>query len=178
MNNDRAQTDQWDPAIAVKPRGTELFIGYYSRQNDPTNNSLIMAYGAKGDVSNGLSNTTFECFPISSTSFPPLFNGTNDITNMQFDPLLPAATTLCFDVYGRICCVATPPEYPPAARCPAGDSVYNNSGPGIANWFQDDNTWADADTNYFYYAWSDRSRTCTNNFWWTWGSTKSWPYEL
>ena len=22
---------------------------------------------------------------------------------MQFDPLLPAATTLCFDVYGRIC---------------------------------------------------------------------------
>jgi hypothetical protein len=33
VNNDRTQTDQWDPAIAAKPRGTELFIGYYSRQN-------------------------------------------------------------------------------------------------------------------------------------------------
>ena len=96
------------PAIAVKPGGTELFIGYYSRQNDPVSNSLIMAYGAKGDVANGLSKATFECFPISPTSFPPLFNGTNDVTNMQFDPLLPAATNLCFDVYGRICCVEVP----------------------------------------------------------------------
>ena len=30
------------------------------------------------------------------------------------------------------------------------------------NWFQDDNTWADADGQFFYYAWSDHSRTWTN----------------
>jgi len=29
-------TDQWNPAIAVNPAGTEYyFIGYYSRQEDP-----------------------------------------------------------------------------------------------------------------------------------------------
>jgi hypothetical protein len=33
---------------------------------------------------------------------------------------------------------------------------------GNAHWFQDDNTWADADGSYFYYAWSDRSSICTN----------------
>ncbi len=184
MNNDRTQTDQWQPAIAVKPGGTKLFIGYYTRQNDPNSNSLIMAYDAKGDVANGLSNATFECFPISTTAFPPLFNGTNDITNMQFDPLLPAATNYCFDVYGRICCVyPTPTNRPPPTPCPAGDSPVA-TGSGQANWFQDDNTWADADTNCFYYAWSDRSRTWTNSFSWTSGTTNasggtvSWPMNI
>jgi len=35
VNNDGTQTDPWDPSIAVNPSGTELFVGYYSRQNDP-----------------------------------------------------------------------------------------------------------------------------------------------
>jgi hypothetical protein len=147
-NNDSTLTDQWNPAIAVKPGGTELFIGYYSRQNDPTNNSLIMAYGAKADVANGLTNATFTCFPISPTSFPPLFNGTNSPLNMQFDPVYPPTDFLCFDQYARV--VGLPP-------CLSGtkQDFYNS------NWFQDDNTWADADSNYFYYAWCDRSRTWT-----------------
>jgi hypothetical protein len=38
------------------------------------------------------------------------------------------------------------------------------TGLGNSNWFQDDNTWADADANYFYYAWCDRSGRWTNNF--------------
>ena len=118
VNNDRTETDQWDPAIAVKPGATERFIGCYSRQNDPITNSYIMAYGAKGDIANGLSNATFDCFPISPTWFPPLFCGTND-----------------FFIYA-----------------------------GAPNWFQDDNTWADAHTNYFYYAWCDRSRTWSSTF--------------
>ena len=136
----------------MKPGGTELFIGYYSRQND-ANNSLIMAYGAKGDIANGLANATFECFPISTNSFPPLFNGTNDLLNMQFDPVYPPTTYLCFDDYARAVCL--PSGKPP---CPPGDArLYYDS-----NWFQDDNTWADADSNYFYYAWCDRSSTWTN----------------
>ena len=154
VNNDATHTDQWDPAIAVKPGGTKVFIGYYSRQNDP-NNSLIMAYGAKGDIANGLANATFECFPISTNSFPPLFNGTNDPANMQFDPVYPPTPHLCFDEYARVAC---PPSGKPP--CPAGEAYeYYDS-----NWFQDDNTWADADSNYFYYAWCDRSRTWTNNY--------------
>jgi len=75
INNDRTQTDQWNPSIAVNPAGTELLIGYYSRQKD-AGNSMIMAYGAKGYITNGLANATFECFPISTNSFPPLFAGT------------------------------------------------------------------------------------------------------
>ena len=167
MNNDGTCTKQWDPAITVKPGGTELFIGYYSRQNDPTNNSLIMAFGATGDVSNGLSNANFNCFPISRTAFPPLFNGTNAATNMQFDPCYPpdGSIELCFDPYARAVCVV---PYEPLVPCPSTNDVaaYYNS-----NWFQDDNTWADADSNYFYYAWCDRSGTWTNDFWWT----TNWP---
>ena len=150
MNNDRTATDQWNPAIAVKPGGTGLFIGYYSRQDDPVNNSWIKAYGACGDIANGLANTTFDCFPISPTAFPPLFNGTNDPVNMQFDPVIAPGVYLCFDQYARVDCL--PSGRPP---CPSGDvRVHYNS-----NWFQDDNTWADADGNYFYFAWCDRSGT-------------------
>ena len=149
-NNDRTLTDQWDPAIAVKPGGTEFFIGYYSRQNAPANNSRIMAYGAKGDVANGLTNATFTCFPISPTSFPPLFNGTNSPYNMQFDPVYPPSTYLCFDQYARVVGLADP-------DCQTNATPHQY----FDWWFQDDNTWADADTNYFYYAWCDRSRTWT-----------------
>ncbi|HXP62109.1 MAG TPA: hypothetical protein VN829_16550 [Dongiaceae bacterium] len=155
VNNDHTQTDQWDPAIAAKPGGTELFIGYYSRQNDPASNSLITAYGALGNVANGLTKATFVCFPISTNSFPPLFNGTNAPASMQFDPVYPPSVGVCFDQYARAVCL------PGAGRpaCPTNSRylVYNS------NWFQDDNTWADADTNYFYYAWCDRSRTWTNS---------------
>jgi hypothetical protein len=35
------ETDDWQPAIAVKPDGSAVFIAWYDRRNDPTNNSLI-----------------------------------------------------------------------------------------------------------------------------------------
>jgi hypothetical protein len=109
-----------------------------------------MAYGAKGDVANGLTNATFTCFPISPTSFPPLFNGTNSPYNMQFDPVYPPSTYLCFDQYARVVGLADP-------DCQTNATPHQY----FDWWFQDDNTWADADTNYFYYAWCDRSRTWT-----------------
>jgi hypothetical protein len=151
VNNDHTQTDQWDAAIAVNPQGTELFIGYYSRQEDPTANSLIKAYGAKVyNIANGLANATIDCFPIGPTAFPPLFNGTNANQNLQFDPVYPTNDGLCYDQSARVVAI----DYP----CPS-NTLY---AAGLSYFFQDDNTWADADTNYFYYAWCDRSRT------WTW----------
>ena len=151
-NNDHTQTDQWDAAIAVNPQGTELFIGYYSRQEDTaTANSLIKAYGAKVyNIVNGLTNATIDCFPISPTAFPALFNGTNANQNLQFDPVYPTNDGLCYDQSARVVAI----DYP----CPSNTLFAG----GLSYFFQDDNTWADADTNYFYYAWCDRSRT------WTW----------
>jgi hypothetical protein len=165
VNNDRTKTDQWDAAIAVKPGGTELFIGYYSRQNDPVNNSLIMAYGAKGDVANGLANATFDCFPISPTAFPPLFGGTNASTTMLFDPVYPLAP-LCLNSNASVDCFPVQGDLPGGLVCPcdANDLLLFAAAQGLPNFFQDDNTWADADSNYFYYAWCDRSRTWTNTF--------------
>lgn len=151
VNNDRTTTDQWDPSIAVNAQGTELFIGYYSRQNDPTTNEWIMAYGAKAYITNGLSKATFECFPISPTSFLPVFAGTNSAANTwSFDPVWPAAN-VCLDtnavVTSASSCVAC---FMQNNDCTTNDYV---------NFCADDYTWASGDSNYFYYAWCDRSRT-------------------
>jgi hypothetical protein len=158
VNDDHTQTDQWDAAIAANPQETELFIGYYSRQEDPTSNSLIKAYGAKVyKIAGGLRSATIDCFPISPTAFPPLFSGTNAATNLQFDPVYPADepsyASLCFDQFARVDYLC------PGCFCSTNDVEVVAGNP---HFFQDDNTWADADTNYFYYAWCDRSRT------WTW----------
>jgi hypothetical protein len=166
VNNDRTPTDQWDPAITVKPGGTELFVGYYSRQNDASN-SWIMAYGAKGDIANGLSNATFDCFPISPTAFQPLFAGTTASSNMQFDVVYPAPQ-LCLDTNACAQCVpiwTTDSSGELSWLCTCNTNDLNiTAGLSYPNWFQDDTTWADADSNYFYYAWCDRSRTWTNTF--------------
>jgi hypothetical protein len=112
---------------------------------------LIKAYGAKVyNIANGLANATIDCFPIGPTAFPPLFNGTNANQNLQFDPVYPTNDGLCYDQSARVVAI----DYP----CPS-NTLY---AAGLSYFFQDDNTWADADTNYFYYAWCDRSRT------WTW----------
>ena len=157
INNDGTQTDQWCPAVTVKPGGTELFIGYYSRQEDPASNSWIRAYGAKGDVVNGLAKATFVCFPIGQTAFQPLFAGTNSLASMQYDPVYPADYPAegfaCWDAYARIACL------PSGTNCGCSNTVYARF--PNAHWFQDDNTWAEADSSYFYYAWSDHSATWT-----------------
>jgi hypothetical protein len=99
VNNDNTQTDQWNPSITVNPAGTELFIGYYSRQNDPVTNSWIMAYGAKACITNGLGKATFDCFPVSLTNFQPLFAGTNEVPQggWAYDPVWPQ-TNMCLDM--------------------------------------------------------------------------------
>jgi hypothetical protein len=68
-NTTSNDNDQWNPVIAVKPNGTQLFIGYYDRSAD-TNNTLINATGRVGAIdANG--NVTFgPPIQISSGSFP------------------------------------------------------------------------------------------------------------
>ena len=68
VNNDGTATDQWNPSVVINPVGTEIFIGYYSRQGDPSSNALIKAYGAKSNLTNGFATATFDVFPISATA--------------------------------------------------------------------------------------------------------------
>jgi hypothetical protein len=165
VNNDRTSTDQWNPSIAVNPAGTELFIGYYSRQEDPVTNSWIRAYGAKAYITNGLAKATFECFPIGLTNFLPLYAGTNAASNIwSYDPVWPQYE-VCLDtnaVYADLtgdCLACVWPTYPspPYPFC-TGCSTSDND----VHFCADDYTWAAADSNYFYFAWCDRSRIFGN----------------
>jgi hypothetical protein len=73
VNDDGTTTDQWQPAIAVKPNGTELFIAWYDRRNDPGNN-FIDTFGVVADINTATHAVAFQPnFRISSTSFPPVF---------------------------------------------------------------------------------------------------------
>ena len=153
VNNDGTQTDQWNPSIAANPLGTELFIGYYSRQNDPDTNSWFMAYGAKTFITNGLAFATFDCFPVSQTQFQPMFAGTNAAASVwAFDPVWPPGC-VCLDangVYdgGTACFILD---------CPP--SSYLSTASAYESFSADDYTWSNSDSNYFYFAWCDRSRT-------------------
>jgi hypothetical protein len=159
VNNDGTQTDQWDPSISSNPSGTELFIGYYSRQNDPVTNSWIKAYGAKAYITNGLNAATFECIPIAPTSFQPLFAGTSvpPTNTWAFDPVWPPGN-VCLDTNA----VADGQQGSNPTQCPAWP---NNGGDGFttsseyATFRADDYTWSASDSSYFYFAWSDCSRT-------------------
>jgi hypothetical protein len=148
VNNDGTATDQWNPSIAVNDSGTKLFVGYYSRQNDPANNSLIKAYAAKAHLANGFSTATFDVFPISSTAFPPLFPGTDASTppgdTWKYDHVW-VQTGVCFNSAAYV----VPCDNPSKFIGPVG-SPYQN-------FMADDYTWAAADDTYFYYAWCDRS---------------------
>jgi hypothetical protein len=154
VNNDGTTTDQWDPSVAVSPSGAELFIGYYSRQNDPNTNSLIMAYGAKANIAGGLGTATFDCIPVSVTSFPPLFAGTTapQQGGWAYDPVFPQAC-VCLNSYAKydgfdLNCAGS--------GCSGGDletAIPNN------HFSADDYTWVSADGNNFYFAWRDCSRT-------------------
>jgi hypothetical protein len=144
VNNDGTTTDQWNPSIAVNLSGTEIFVGYYSRQNDP-NNSWIMAYGAKANISGGLATATFDCFPIAPTAFQPLFAGTSApaLGGWAYDPVWPQVG-VCLDTTARY----------------AGTGACTNviTADTYVNFCADDYTWAGADSSFFYFAWCDRSR--------------------
>jgi len=146
VNNDGTQTDPWDPSIAVNPSGTELFVGYYSRQNDPVTNSWIMAYGAKAYITNGLASATFESV-FAGTSATP----SNPLT---YDPVWPPPG-ICLDgnaVFNGL--------HTPGVFCPLGVDGPKPDGTGTEymNFCADDYTCSAADALYFYFAWCDRTR--------------------
>jgi hypothetical protein len=134
VNTDGTATDQWNPAIAVNPTGTQLFVGYYSRQDDLYNNAL------------------FDPFPIRNTSFPPLFPGTTTSTpptsTWLYDHVW-AQENVCLDANAMVVNSCDP------NCCVTGEKV--TSGSDYRNFMADDYTWASADGIYFYYAWCDRS---------------------
>src|SRR5262249_17228629 len=50
VNDDATTRDQWQPALAVSPDGTRLFVGFYDRRLDSAN-SLINTYGTVATIS-------------------------------------------------------------------------------------------------------------------------------
>lgn len=147
VNNDGTATDQWNPAVAVNQAGTQLFIGYYSRQEDTNNNALIKAYGAKANITGAWGSVTFNVSAISTTAFPPLFPGTTTSTpscdTWRYDHVW-AQAGVCLDENARVS------ECPPSLEC---------THPTVTTYqhfMADDYTWATADGSYFYFAWCDR----------------------
>ncbi len=148
VNRDNTATDQWNPAITVNPAGTELFVGYYRRQDDSATNALIKAYGAKARLDNGsagasfvLTNATFDAAPISTNGFEPLFAGTLPPDWYRFDPVWPQAG-MYLDASASFC---------------NSPGVLGNDTDLYVHFMADDYTWASSDGFYFYYAWCDRS---------------------
>ena len=122
-------------------------------------NSWIRAYGAKAYITKGLANATFECFPIGLTNFLPLYAGTYATSNnvWMFDPLWPPAGVCLWTN-------AVPVGSGDGSTCtnwpnqPFGFATFGD----VVFFCADDYTWATADSNYFYFAWCDRSRSFGN----------------
>ena len=67
--NSTPDKDQWNPVIAVKPNGTQLFVGYYDRSADPSN-TLIHAAGRIGSIDGSGAVTFGPRIQISPANFP------------------------------------------------------------------------------------------------------------
>ena len=82
--------DQWMPVLAVKPDGTQLFMGWYDRRSD-TNNSLMDVYGRWAGIGTNGAVSFGNEFRISTVSFPPVFVGTLVENRLEghFDPVYP-----------------------------------------------------------------------------------------
>jgi hypothetical protein len=129
-------TDQWQPAITVKPDGTKLFIAWYDRRNDTASNWLIQIYGCFANIpitTNSFTNN----FLISTSQFPPIYSGTNTNAN-TFDSV-----------------------YPPVFD--ASDPRYCGSFEGRYSVHMGDYDTAVSDNRFVYYSWMDGRNTCTNS---------------
>jgi hypothetical protein len=83
-------TDEWQPVIAVKPDGSAIFIAWYDRRNDPTNNSLIETWGVFANLPITNATSFSNNFRISATQFPPVFTGTTMTNAGTFDLAYPS----------------------------------------------------------------------------------------
>ena len=81
VNDDATTNDQWQPALAVTPDGTRLFVGFYDRRLDPTNN-LIDTFGAIGSIS-GATVAFGSNFRVTDQSFP-VVRGQDPVVNSTY----------------------------------------------------------------------------------------------
>jgi hypothetical protein len=129
-------TDQWQPAVTVKPDGSKVFIAWYDRRADTASNSLIQIWEAFGNVpitTNSFTNN----FLISTARFPPIHSGTN--TNAHtFDPV-----------------------YPP--RFDEDDPRYCGTFSGNYSSHMGDYDTAVSDNHFVYFSWFDGRNSCTNS---------------
>ncbi|MCL5098976.1 MAG: hypothetical protein M1608_15860, partial [Candidatus Omnitrophica bacterium] len=129
VNSDGTTTDQWQPAITVKPDGSKLFIAWYDRRNDTTSNSCIKVYGVIAGLPITSASNFSTNFPISTLQFPPVFTGLVNHNQGEFDPC-----------------------YPPAVRrdgqtCPTFYGAYAG--------YMGDYDIAYSDNQYVYFTWGD-----------------------
>ena len=129
-------TDQWQPAITVKPDGTKVFIAWYDRRTDTASNSLIQTYGCFADVPISTNSFTNN-FLISTSQFPPIHSGTNANAN-TFDPVYP-------------------PIFDPS------DPRFCGSFGGFYGAHMGDYDTAVSDNKFVYYSWFDGRNACTNS---------------
>jgi len=82
--------DQWMPVLSVKPDGTQLFMAWYDRRNDP-NNGLMEVFGRWGTIDTSGSLNLGNEFRITPVSFPQVFAGTdtNNVAIGRYDPVYP-----------------------------------------------------------------------------------------
>jgi hypothetical protein len=117
-----------------------------------------MAYGAKANITNGLALATFECVPISPTSFPPLFAGSTNSTppeNYWLYDTVWAQRGVCLDTNGVFEGVYEGTNCSPGGSSP----LEQGTGETYVHFCADDYTWSVAGSSFFYFAWCDRSRT-------------------
>src|SRR5579871_5451933 len=81
VNDDTTTNDQWQPTVAVSPDGSQVFVGFYDRRLD-SSNYMIDTFGVIG-IAGGSSVTFQPNFPITSTSFPPVF-GVDPVVNSTY----------------------------------------------------------------------------------------------
>jgi len=153
VNNDGTATDQWHPSVAISPDGQKLFVGYYSRQDNPSANDLVRVYGATANISSGLAAAAFTVFPLNQNSFPVLFPGSPAVNPAsqpwKYDHVW-IQLGVKLDKDGRYTTI------------PADVRVTTTE--LNQNFCADDYTWVTSDSRYFYFAWCDRNLLSTHTF--------------
>ncbi len=110
----------------------------------------MMAYGAKANITSGLVAGTFDVFPISTTPFKPMFAGTVESSS-------PTDYWLYDHVWAQSgICLGANAKFEGVFPC---DEPLVQTGSGWVHFMADDYTWSSTDTDYFYFAWCDRSET-------------------
>ncbi|HEX9410402.1 MAG TPA: exo-alpha-sialidase [Actinomycetota bacterium] len=82
INDDSGTNDQWSPAVAVTPDAGHIFVGFYDRRLD-SSNDLIDWFGAIGSISSHTITFARPNFRISSESFPPAF-GQDPVVRLNY----------------------------------------------------------------------------------------------